>query len=96
MLTYLNRLRLDAERLDVPAFVGLAVGADTMRELRLPAIRADLDARDRDSVLSAAFVASRFRRFSLGDGHERLRSIQAARFAMTGMQGVREAVVSVA
>ncbi len=67
--------RVDAERLDVPALVRLAVRADAMRSLRLPAGRADLHARDGDPVLRAALVAPRPRCLSLRDGHERLRSI---------------------
>ncbi len=78
---YLKNRDLDAERLDVPALVRLAVRADAMRELRLPAIRAYLDARDGDPVLRAALVAPRLGRFPLGDSHERLRSIQAAPFS---------------
>ena len=67
--------RLDAERLDLPAPVRLAVRADAVRALRLPAVRADLHARRRDPVLRAALVAPRLRCLSLRDGHERLRSI---------------------
>jgi len=70
--------RVEAERLDVPALVGLAVRADAVSSLRLLAGRADLDVRDRDRVLCAALVASRLRRFSLRNGHERLGTIAGA------------------
>jgi hypothetical protein len=68
---------LDPERLDVAAPVRLAVRAYAMRELRLPAGRADLDARDGDPMLRAALVAPRPGCFPLWDGHERPRSIPA-------------------
>ncbi len=71
--------RVDAERLDVPALVRLAVRADAMRSLRLLAGRADLEARNGDPVLRAALVAPRPRRLSLRNGHERLLTIAAAR-----------------
>ena len=74
---YLRRLR-EPQWLDVPALVRLAVRADVVRALRLSARRADLHARDGDSVLRAALVAPGLRRFPLRDGHERLRSIQAS------------------
>ena len=70
--------RVEAERLDVPALVRLAVGADAVSELRLLAGRADLEARDRDRVLGAPLVAPRPRCLSLRDGHERLGTIIAA------------------
>jgi hypothetical protein len=69
---------LDPERLDVPALVRLAVRADVMGSLGLPAGRADLNARSLERVLSPALVAPRSRGSSLGDGHERLRSIATA------------------
>ena len=70
--------RVEAERLDVPALVRLAVRADAMRPLRLPAGRADLNARRGERVLGAALVAPRPGCLSLRDGHERLRTIAAA------------------
>src|SRR5215467_11988933 len=44
---------LQAERLDVAAPVRLAVRAQVVRALRLPAVRAELDAWRRDPVLRA-------------------------------------------
>ena len=73
---------LDADRLDVPALVRLAVRAHAMRALRLPAGRAELDARDGDPMLRAALVAPRLRRLSLRDGHKRLRSIARSGFSL--------------
>jgi hypothetical protein len=66
---------LDAQRFDVAALVRLAGRADAMRSLGLSARRADLDVRGGDPVLGASLVAPGLRGFSLGDGHERLRTI---------------------
>src|SRR5688572_24278904 len=71
--------RVEAKRLDVPTLVRLAVRADTVHLLRLPARRADLEVRDGDPVLSATLVAARPRCLSLRNGHERLVTIAAGR-----------------
>ena len=70
--------RVEAERLDVPALVRLAVRADAMHPLRLLAGRADLHVRGGERVLRAALVAPRPGCLSLRDGHERLGTIAAA------------------
>jgi hypothetical protein len=49
-----------------------------MRALRLLARRTQLDSRDGDPMLSTTLVTPGPRGFPLRDGHERLRSIQAA------------------
>ncbi len=81
--------RVDAERLDVPALVRLAVGADAMHSLRLLAGRADLDVRRRQRVLCAALVAPRPRCLSLRNGHERLGTI-AGGPALSSARSARE------
>ncbi len=70
------RLRTEgAERLDLAAAVRLAGRAHLVRSCRLMAVRAEAQPRRRDAVLGAALVAARLRRFSLGDCHQRPRSI---------------------
>src|SRR5207244_8953833 len=62
---------VEAERLDFAALVGAAGRADAVRTLRRPALRARVDARSLDLVLSATLVAARLGRFPLRDSHER-------------------------
>ena len=81
--------RVEAERLDVPALVRLAVRADAMHPLRLLAGRADLDVRGGERVLGAALVAPRPGCLSLRDGHERLGTIAAAS-ALSSARSARE------
>src|SRR3954452_13800138 len=66
------RLRsVDPERLDLAALIGAAGRAHAVRPLRLPAIRADVDARRADRVRCAALVAARLGGFPLRDCHDR-------------------------
>src|SRR5213076_2810463 len=74
------RLRTEgAERLDLAAAVRLAGRAHLVRPCRLMAVRAEAQPRRRDAMLGAALVAARLRRFSLGDCHQRPRSIAMLR-----------------
>src|SRR5438093_722047 len=66
---------LKPEGLDVAPAVRLAVRAHPVRQLRLPAVRADLEPRRGDRMLRAALVAPRLRGLSLRDGHGRLGTI---------------------
>ena len=86
---------LDPERLDLAALVRLAVRAHAVRELRLPAGRTDLDARDGDPVLRATLVAPRPGRFPLRDGHERPRSIPTGE-SRTHLSGIAQTSVNLA
>ena len=74
-------LEAGAERLDVAALVRLAVRADAMRPLRLPAGRADVHARRLDAVLGAALVAAGLGGFLLRDGHASRGSIARAAYS---------------
>src|SRR5437763_994660 len=68
-----------AERLDLAAAVRLAGRAHLVRRRRLVAVRAETQPRRRNAVLGAALVAARLRRFSLGNCHQRPRSIAMPR-----------------
>src|SRR3954451_5884930 len=70
---------VEAERLDGPAVVALARGAEPVRPLRLVAVRAQVHARDLDAVLCTALVATGLRCLSLGDCHSRAGILQANR-----------------
>src|SRR3954452_9184118 len=74
-------LEAGAERLDVAALVRLAVRAHAMRDLRLPAGRADVHPRSFDAVLGAALVAAGLAGLFLGDCHRR-RSIASLRLRL--------------
>src|SRR5690349_7180926 len=63
------------ERLDVAAAVRLARGAGVMRARRRSAVRARVDARERDPVLGAALVAAGLGGLSLRDSHGRPGSV---------------------
>src|SRR2546430_10305832 len=64
-----------AGRLDLAAAVRLARLAHLMRPRRRAAIWAEAQPRRRDAMLGAALVATRLRRFSLGNCHRRSGSI---------------------
>src|SRR2546430_10141450 len=68
-----------AERLDLAPAVRLARLAHLMRPRRRAAIWAEAQPRRRDAMLGAALVATRLRRFSLGNCHRRSASIAAGR-----------------
>src|SRR5439155_12492209 len=63
--------RVEAERLDLATLVRAAVQADVVRPLRLPALRADVDAGRADRMRRAALVAARLRGFPLRNGNDR-------------------------
>ena len=64
-----------SERLNVAAPVRLARGAGVMGARRGAAVRAHVDGRHGDAVLSAALVAAGLGCLSLGDCHERPQSV---------------------